>query len=405
MLISEEICYKRLKKGMAEESIKIAGYSAILNVTLVITKAVLAFLTGSTALLAETIHSLTDLLSSLLVLGGIKLSRKQNPSFPWGLYKVENIAAIVSAFFIFLMAYEIGKDVFLSDAKQIRHINLTIIIMLFMTFPIFIFTQYEKRKAAALNSPSLVADAKHWFTDIASMGVVTAGLAGLYVYPYADKIAAVFVIAFVLKTGFSIVKVSMKSLLDASVDAKTLEKIKGILKSFSEVEEVKSLNARNSGSFIFVHLDIRLSIKKLEEAHQLADMVESAIRKDIPFVERVSIHYEPTKREYTQYAVPLNSKEGEISGHFGSAPFIGIWNKNINDDDILSQQVLNNPFLQIEKGKGIKLAEFLIEKGANVLYIKKPFEGKGPEYVFSNSDVEVRITDKETMNRLMHDIL
>jgi cation diffusion facilitator family transporter len=390
---------------MAKNSIKIAGYSTILNAALVIPKGVLALLTGSTALLAETIHSITDLIGSILVLGGIALSRKKIPSFPWGLYKVENIAAIVSAFFIFLMAYEIGKDVFLSGTKQIRNINLSIIIMLFMIVPIVIFTKYEKRKAAALNSPSLMADAKHWLTDITSIGVVTGGLAGLYVYPYADKIAAAIVIPFVLKTGFSIVKDSMKSLLDASVDAKTLEKIKRILKRFQEVEEVKSVNARNSGSFIFVHLDIRLSLRKLEEAHQLADMVESAIRKEIPFVERVSIHYEPTKREYTKYAVPLNNREGEISGHFGSAPFIWIWNKKNNDGDVISQQVLGNPFLLMEKGKGIKLAEVLAEKGINVLYIKKPFEGKGPQYVFSNSDVEVRITDKETIKQLMHDII
>jgi cation diffusion facilitator family transporter len=390
---------------MGEDGKKVALYSICLNIVLVFAKGGIALLSGSTAVLAETIHSFTDVIGSLAIWAGITISRKKSPSFPWGLYKVENIAAIVSAFFIFLMAYEIGKDVFLSGTKQIRNIDLSIIIMLFMIVPIVIFKQYEKRKAAALNSPSLMADAKHWVTDIASMGVVTGGLAGLYFYPYADKIAAAIVIAFVLKTGFSIVKDSMKSLLDASVDAKTLEKIKRILKSFSEVEEVRSLNARNSGSFIFVHLDIRLSIKKLEEAHQLADMVESAIRKEIPFVERASIHYEPTKREHTQYAVPLATREGEISGHFGSAPFIGVWNMKINNGDIMAQQVLENPFLQMEKGKGIKLAEFLIEKGANVLYIKKPFEGKGPGYVFSNSEVEVRITDKETIKELMHDIL
>jgi cation diffusion facilitator family transporter len=390
---------------MAEESIKIAGYSTILNASIVIVKGILALFTGSAAVLVETIHSITDLIGSIFVLGGIALSRKRTPSFPWGLYKVENIAAIVSAFFIFFMAYEIGKDVFLSGTKQIRHINFTIIIMLFMIVPIFIFTQYEKRKAAALNSPSLMADSKHWLMDIASTGVVTGGLAGMHVYPYADKIAAAIVIAFVSKTGFSIIKDSMKSLLDASVDAKTLEKIKGIIKRFGEVEEVKSLNARNSGNFIFVHLDLSLSVKKLEEAHHLADLVESAIRQEIPFVERVIIHYEPLKREYTKCAVPLTNREGELSGHFGSAPFIGIWSKSNNDGDIISQQVLDNPSLQMEKGKGIKLAEVLAEKGVNVLYIRKPFEGKGPEYVFSNSEVEVRITDKETIKQLMHDII
>ncbi|MFZ6017724.1 MAG: cation transporter dimerization domain-containing protein [Nitrospirota bacterium] len=65
---------------------------------------------------------------------------------------------------------------------------------------------------------------------------------------------------------------------------------------FKEVEEITALNARNSGSFIFVHLNVRFSVKRLREAHQIAETIEKAIRKEIPFVERVVIHYEPEKR-------------------------------------------------------------------------------------------------------------
>ncbi|MDI6890270.1 MAG: hypothetical protein QMC83_04935 [Thermodesulfovibrionales bacterium] len=55
----------------------------------------------------------------------------------------------------------------------------------------------------------------------------------------------------------------------------------------------------------------------------------------------------------------------------------------------------------MEKGKGIRLAELLVEKGVDILYAKKHFEGKGPEYVFSNSEVEVRITDLKTIKELV----
>jgi cation diffusion facilitator family transporter len=385
---------------MAEESIKIAAYSTMVNAALVLPKGLLAMHTGSDAVLAETIHSITDLIGSLSVLAGIALSKKKLPSFPWGLYKVENIAAIISALFIFLMAYEVGKDIFFASTRQIRNINLTIIGMLVMVVPIYIFARYEKRKAAELNSPSLRADAEHWIADITSIGVVIGGLAGLYVSFYADKIAAVVVLIFISKTGFGIIKDSMKSLLDASVDVPTLDRIKIIIGNFKEVEEITRLHARNSGRFIFVHLSIILSVKRLKEAHRIADDIEKAIREAIPFVERVVIHYEPEERDFLRVGVPLADRAGNVSVHFGSAPFIAVWNRRISDGAIFSQAVLENPFLTIEKGKGIKLAEFLVEKGVDMVYVKDYFEGKGPVYVFSDAGVDVRSTNLKNLKEI-----
>ncbi|MFZ6017723.1 MAG: iron-sulfur cluster assembly scaffold protein [Nitrospirota bacterium] len=88
-----------------------------------------------------------------------------------------------------------------------------------------------------------------------------------------------------------------------------------------------------------------------------------------------------------RYAVPLLYRQGDISEHFGSSPFIALWDKRISDGKVISQEILENPFLEMEKGKGIKLAEFLVEHGVDILYTKKHFEHKGPEYVFSNAEV------------------
>jgi cation diffusion facilitator family transporter len=222
---------------MQNDGRKVAAYSAFFNILLTVIKAVLALISGSTALLSEAIHSLTDVLGNVTVFIGITISRKKSPRFPWGLYKVENIVAIISALFIFLVAYEVVKNTLLTEAKEIVNINTSALVLAIMVIPIYLFVRYEKKKAKQLNSPSLMADAQHWLTDIFSIGVVIAGLLASPFFPYADKLAALVVIFFVLNVGYRILKNSTKSLLDASVDSETLGKIRNIVNSFTEVEE------------------------------------------------------------------------------------------------------------------------------------------------------------------------
>ena len=380
---------------------KIAAYSTGINIVLTVTKAFLALFSGSTAVLSEAIHSMTDVLGNLSVLVGISISRKKSHNFPWGLYKVENVVAIISALLIFLVAYELIKDTLIRDAKQIAHINTSAIVLGFLTVPVFLFARFEKEKAKQLNSPSLMADAQHWLTDITALGLVIGGLLASSFFPYADKAAALIVIVIILNVGYKILKNSMKSLLDASVDAGTLEKIRNIVKGYNGVEEITALHARNSGSFIFVHLDIRLFVKKLKAAHELAHEIEEAIRKEVPFIERVSIHYEPVKKDYRRHVVPLANTGGLISEHFGSAPFICIWDIRLSDSVMLFQEIIENPFMNLEKGKGIKLAELLIDKEIDILYTKEAFEGKGPQYVLSDAEIEVIKTDLKNHNDLI----
>ena len=369
---------------------RIAAYSVLINIALTVTKAFLALLSGSAAVLSEAIHSLTDVLGNLTVWTGIRISRKKSPNFPWGLYKVENIVAVISALLIFLAAYELMKETFISEVKALANINTSAAVLGILIIPVYLFARFEKKRAAQINSPSLMADAQHWLTDIASLGVVIGGLLASRFFPYADKGAALLVIFIVIHLGYGILKNSIKSLLDASVDADTLRKIEDIVKGFEDVEGIRSLHARNSGSFIFVHIDLRLSVKKLTHAHKVADAVEQHIREEIPFIERVSIHYEPVKKDYFRHAVPLENREGVISEHFGSAPFVGIWDTKVSDSAIMSREVIDNPFVDMEKGKGIKLAELLIDKEIDILYTKEVFEGKGPQYVLSDAEVEVK---------------
>ncbi len=383
------------------EGKKLAVGSTALNVLLTAIKFSLYLITGSSALLAETVHSLTDVIGSLLVVGGLYLSEKKSEQFPWGLYKVENVVAVILACMIFLSAYEIAKVIYQPSPHGMRNLDVTLVIIFLMTFPVILFSRYEARKAKAINFPSLMADAAHWRADIAPLAVVAAGVAGARLsYPVTDRISAFAILLIVLKAGYGILRDSLKSLLDASVDKATLEKIKEVPAEFPQVKEVVSLHARNSGRFIFVDMVLELASKSFKDAHTVTDAIEAEIKRRIPFVESVIIHYRPETKEYRRCAVPLAEIGGELSEHFGKAPFIAVWDMR-RDGTTSSPEILENPFFHLEKGKGMRLAEFLVSRGVDVLYTKEDLKGKGPEHILSSLDIEVRKTDLNTLKAMM----
>ena len=384
----------------AYEGKKLAIMSSALNMVLTAVKFLLYIFTGSAALLAETVHSLTDVLGSLLVAGGIYLSEKKSEKFPWGLYKVESIAAVLSSGLIFLAAYGIAKMI-LKPVASLTNLDVGLVAVLLMALPNLFFYKYESKIAKAMNSPALMADAENWKMDTASLIVVGVGIIGAkFSYQVMDRIAAIVVLIAVVKSGYGILRNSMKSLLDASVDKGTLKKIEEVIRGFPVVREIAEVNARNSGRYIFVSVILRLSVKRLKDAHGIADDIERKIKENVPFVERVIIHYEPEKKDYTRHAVPLADRDGSVSEHFSSAPFIALWDQG-PDGAVLSQDIIENPFRSLEKRKGISLAAILTEKGVDILYTKKSFEGKGPEYVLADAGIEVRRADKESLTKLM----
>jgi divalent metal cation (Fe/Co/Zn/Cd) transporter len=98
---------------------RIASYSTVLNVLLTLAKATLAWVSGSSALLADTIHGFSDTFASLLVLVGIWLSKKKSEAFPWGLYEVENFVALVSAGLIFFAGYEAKGTFYVFSSAEV----------------------------------------------------------------------------------------------------------------------------------------------------------------------------------------------------------------------------------------------------------------------------------------------
>jgi cation diffusion facilitator family transporter len=383
---------------------KVASYSAVLNILVALAKAILAWLSGSSALMADAIHGFSDTFASLLVLVGIWLSKRKSEAFPWGLYKVENLVALVSAGLIFIAGYEVVHHVFRAEKVLILgHFYASLFGLLVIILVIAIFSRFEAKKAKDFNSPSLMADASHWYSDIASTALVLLALFGSRVgYPILDRLAALIMVGFIAKVGWDILKNSMKTLLDASVGPNTLYEIREAILRFPQVKEIKSLQARNSGRFVFVRAELVFGIKKFSQAHQLSEEIEKAILNKIPQVDKVTIHYEPVEKDFSIYAIPVEEDKHTISDHFGDAPYFHLIRMRTENQIVQEEKIVQNPYIKEEKAKGIKVSEWLIQNGVDTVYTRKAFDGKGPSYVFSNAEVDVIVTEANEIYEIQH---
>jgi len=373
-----------------------------LNLLLTLVKFLLYLLTGSAAILAETVHSLTDVVGTSLVIGGIHLSGKKSAQFPWGLYKAENLAALFSAGLILLSAYEIGRIIFQPEAVGMKHLDVTLVMLLCMAVPIFFFSRHERRRALELNSPSLLADAENWRTDLAPLAIVVAGLVGArFSYGLFDRVAAFIILLLVLKAGYRIARDAVRSLLDATIDKTTLDQMSAIIGSFPEVAEIVAVRARNSGRYVFADIEVRIALKGLREAHNVADRIEVELRRRLPIVEKVTVHYEPAVKDRLRHAAMLDDRDGRLSAHFGAAPWIALWDARAADGMVIALEIIQNPCAAAPRSKGIRLAEFLTGKEVDVLYASEDFAGRGPAYVFADAGIVVRATEAENLDELM----
>ncbi|MCK4502668.1 MAG: cation diffusion facilitator family transporter [Desulfuromonadales bacterium] len=375
-----------------ETSEKTAWLSILTNALLVAIKSALAVISGSLAIKADAIHSLADVISSAVILIGIKISKRQTRRFPYGLYKVENLVALGTSFLILLVGYEILSEIFVGSPRKLpMHIpsaaagvGLTILIT-------WQFSRYELKKGKETGSPSLVADARHIWTDMLSSLVILVSLLGSAIGLPVDRYATLIVVAFIGRTACMIFLDAVRVLLDASLDFDSLERIRQIVLSDPRVVDINELRARNAGRYKFVELDLILRINSLEKSHRVTEEIKQRVKSGLENVDHVLIHYEPQQKDHIILAIPLEDDRQTISEHFGEAPFFRLLRLFPGNGTITADAVLTNHLVYEEKAKGIKVANWLLEQGLDMMIVRKELGGKGPGYVLGNAEVEIQV--------------
>lgn len=389
-----------------EDSEKTAWLSILTNLILVGIKTTVVLISGSLAVTADAIHSLSDVVSSAIVLVGIKISGRSAHGFPYGLYKVENLVAMVTSVLILFAGYEIIKAVFFGPGRPLptqiplatAGIGATILITWW-------FSRYELKKGKETGSPSLIADARHIWTDMLSSIVILLALLGSSIGFAIDKYAAVIVVIFIARSAIAIFLDSVRVLLDASLDYNSLTQIREIVFSDPRVAEIQNVWARNAGRYKFIELELILRVKDLEKGHRITEEIENRVKMEIAQVDRVLIHYQPQEQELLSVCIPLADDRLTISEHFGEAPFFRLLRLQRTGGEIIEENLLKNPYLNEEKAKGIKVANWLLENGMDILISCHNQSGKGPGFVLGNAGAEILLTKETNAEKALNILL
>ncbi len=376
-------------------------YSIAVNIILALINLAIATASGSLAVEAEMIHNLVDLLTAVAVLIGLKLSTRKSKAFPYGLYKLENVVAVGLAAMIFFTAYEIARDA-LFEPTRLATVDPWMLggVAVAAAIPLA-FSHFELRAGRAANSPALIADAKEYRAHVFTTGVVFAALLAQWFNLPLDRVAALVIVVAIGKTGWELLSDGMRVLLDASLEADTILRIREIITAEPTVAELKWVTGRNAGRFRFVEAEVTLRVHELEKAGATTRHIEAQIREAVPYVDRVLIHSEPMERTHLRYAVPLNDPGGTLSEHFGEAPYFGLVTLRLADGAVEQQQVVANPHTEVEKAKGIQVAEWLVAQKVDVVLLKESLRGKGPTYVFGDAGVEMQETTATTLKEAL----
>lgn len=282
-----------------DESNKITIISILLNIALTILKIVAGVLGNSTAIIADGLHSASDIITSIGILIGNKISRKpRDEEHQYGHEKAESLVAFVLAAVLIIVALEIGYKG-LASLFNLSSIQVPTLLPLIVALISIGVKEYQYQitisVAKRINSSSLKADAWHHRSDALSSIAAFIGIGGAMIgFKILDPIASIIVALVVVKVGMDILKSSCSELMDSSISKKDIIEIENIVENYDKICGIKDLKSRKYGSVAYVDMSIFIEKSKtLEEAHDIADNLERKIISSLEYIKEINIHTEP----------------------------------------------------------------------------------------------------------------
>lgn len=287
-----------VRSKRAEGGIRITLIGLGANIALAAIKLGVGAATGSMALLADGVHSLSDLVTDLVVLGGLRLSqRPADVSHAYGHGKFETVATAVVGLALFAAGGWIAGEAVASLVRAASSIPGPVVAgvaALSVVTKEWMF-RATRRVARHLRSSSLAANAWHHRSDaLSSVAVLVGGLVAMGGFPHGDQIAAILVAVLI---GGAAVGILRRALYELTEGALSAVEQKRVARAIAGVEGVRSwhrLRTRGSGrgAFVDVHIKVDPSLT-VEESHEIASQVERAVRGTLGGQTSVVVHVEP----------------------------------------------------------------------------------------------------------------
>jgi cation diffusion facilitator family transporter len=277
----------------------IEGWVSIIgNIFLFGVKFIFGVILKSISLIAEAFHSLSDVLTSLVVVISFKLSKKPaDEKHPFGHGRIEKIATLIIAFLLIFAGIDLAKI----SITRIIHphiINPNIFVILFMFFSFFFkewMTRFSFFLGKKINSGILIADGWHHRLDGIASLIVGFGLIfikkGIY---FLDGILGVIVVCFILWVSFDLIRKTSSSLIGEAPDEEIIKEIDKIISSTPEIISSHDLRVHDYGNkkIISLHIEVEKNLS-LKQAHEIAFSLQNKSKEKIENSE-VSVHVDPS---------------------------------------------------------------------------------------------------------------
>lgn len=281
-----------------KEGTKASYITAMLNLFLAIIKFIAGVIGRSSAMVADAIHTFSDIATTAVVIVGLKISNKEaDKKHPYGHEKFEpECSKIVSSLLILTgiyLAYNSVKIIIYGNFTTPKSIAIyAALASIAIKEAMYWYTILVARK---IKSISMEADAWHHRSDaLSSIGTLIGIVGARMGFAILDPIAGLIVSFLVIKVGLEFYIKAVKSLVDESADENTIEKISDLALSVSGVESINDLKTRIFGNRIYVDIEIHVNKSiSVEAGHNIAHSVHDIIEATLTEVKHCMVHIEP----------------------------------------------------------------------------------------------------------------
>ncbi len=287
------------KRDISSRRIKSITYAgAVTNLSLAGLKFLIGYLAGSLALVADAVHSLSDLATDAAVLLGVRLAAKAaDRSHPYGHGRAETFAGGVIAAVLIAVGGVMVYYATISIAKdQVTTPRIAVLIAAIVSI-VSKEWLYRVTRTVAIesHSSSLYANAWHHRSDALSSVAVVIGFISLELrFGHGDQVAAIAVGLMIIWVGIKIIGDALRELTEGAIDAGTIEHIEGIINANSAIRQWHQLRTRMVGREVF--LDVHILVDpdlNVAAAHEIAQSLEDALDEQIARPVNITVHIEP----------------------------------------------------------------------------------------------------------------
>ncbi len=295
---------------------RITLWGVAVNLLLSLIKVVGGILGHSQALLADGLHSLSDLASDGMVLLAAKHAGEDaDEDHPYGHARYETLATVALGFLLIGVAIGIGFDAIGRLNQETPPVAPHLYTLAIAAISIFSkeWLYHATRKVARrIRSPMLEANAWHHRSDAVSSIIVFVGIGATWFgYALLDTVAALLVAFMIAKIGVDLARQSVQELVDTALDPAVIERIRQTILAVDDVRQLHMLRTRRMGHNALVDVHIQVSPRlSVSEGHHIAEMVEKRLKDAFEEINDVTVHIDPEDDEASARCshLPLRSE-------------------------------------------------------------------------------------------------